>query len=134
VRDLVLAPVRGTFRAIAATVIPESARFNEAEWADTEQLIESALAARPAALGRQLRALIRAIDVLPMIRYGRRFTALDPAHRTRVIAWLQDAPLLLLRRGFWGVRTLIMLGYYAHPAARDEIGYRADVRGWEARP
>ena len=46
---------------------------------------------------------------------------------------MQDAPLLLLRRGFWGLRTLIFMGYYGRDAARDAIGYRADPRGWEIR-
>ena len=36
-------------------------------------------------------------------------------------------PLLLLRRGFWGLRTLVFLGYYARPEAAAEIGYRADA-------
>ena len=46
---------------------------------------------------------------------------------------LQDAPVLLLRRGIWGLRTLAFMGYYTRPDAQRAIGYRADPRGWEAR-
>jgi hypothetical protein len=38
----------------------------------------------------------------------------------------------IIRVGFWGLRTLALLGYYARPEAAEEIGYTADRRGWEA--
>lgn len=128
-----LAAVRPAFRAVATTVVPEAARLDEAEWAGLEGIVERALALRPPRLRRQLRTLIQLLEWLPLVRYGRRLTALDPARRARVLTRVQDAPVLLLRRGFWGLRTLILMGYYARPAARVEIGYRADARGWEAR-
>jgi hypothetical protein len=31
------------------------------------------------------------------------------------------------------VRTLVYMGYYARPAARAEVGYRATTEGWEGR-
>jgi hypothetical protein len=128
-----LAPVRGTFRAVAQTVVPEASALPPAEWQALEAIVDDALAERPARLRRQLRLLVRLIEALPVLRYGRGFTALDPGRRTAVLRALQDAPLLLLRRGFWGLRTLVLMGYYARPAAAAEIGYRADARGWEAR-
>jgi Gluconate 2-dehydrogenase subunit 3 len=128
-----LAPVRGTFRAVAETVVPEAQALAPDEWRALEAIVEEALAQRPAKLRRQLRLLVRMIEITPALRYGRGFTALDPARRTAVLRALQDAPLLLLRRGFWGLRTLVLMGYYARPAAAAEIGYRADARGWEIR-
>ena len=129
----VLDPVRPVFRAIAQTVVPEATRLSEDEWAGVEAIVERALAPRPPRLRRQLVVLIRLLQWLPLFRYGRPFTALDPAHRTRFLASIQDAPLLLLRRGFWGLRTLALMGYYARPEAAAEIGYRARPEGWEAR-
>lgn len=131
--DLVLPPVRGAFRAIAHTVVPESASLDERAWADAEAIVEQALAQRPPAMRRQLRTLIRLVDVLPVFRYGRRFARLDAERRTRVLRAMERAPVLLLRRGVWGLRTLVFMGYYARPEAAAEIGYRADPRGWEAR-
>jgi hypothetical protein len=121
------------FRAIAATVVPEAARLDEAGWAEVEAIIGRALAARPPALRRQLGALIRLVDVLAVVRHGRRFAALATPKRTALLARMQDSRLLLLRRGVWGLRTLVFMGYYARPASAAEIGYRADPRGWEAR-
>lgn len=128
-----LAPVRAAFRAIARTVVPEVSRLDETGWLEAEAIVEHALAQRPAKIRRQLRTLIRLIDLIPVLRYGRRFTALDGDRRTRFLSGLQSAPVLLLRRGVWGLRTLVFMGYYARPEAAAEIGYRADPRGWEAR-
>lgn len=131
--DSTFAPVRETFRALGATIVPEAERLSPAEWIEVEQIVERGLASRPAAIRRQLRLLVRALDVLPLLRFGRTFRALDPERRTRFLLAIQDAPLLLLRRGFWGLRTLVYMGYYGRDAAREEIGYRANPRGWEAR-
>ncbi len=130
---MVLPPVRDTFRAIAATVVPETERLDESGWAGLERLVEKALEARPEAVRRQLRLLIRVIQLLPLLRRGRPFTRLTPAERASFLTGLQEAPILLLRRGFWGLRTLVFLGYYVSPEAARAIGYRADPRGWEAR-
>ena len=121
------------FRAVLTTVVPDAAALDAAAWAEIDATISGQLAQRPPALRRQLGALLALVQWLPFVRYGRPFTALDTARRTRVLAALERAPLLLLRRGIWGVRTLALLGYYARPAAAQEIGYRADPRGWEAR-
>jgi hypothetical protein len=130
---VLLDPVRETFRAIAVTVVPEASALDEAQWRAAEALVDKTLARRPAAMQRQLVLLVRAIEHLPRMRWGRGFSALMPLERTRVLAFLERAPVLLLRRGFWGLRTLVFLGYYARPEAAEAIGYRADARGWEAR-
>jgi len=129
----VLDAVRPLFHAIAETVVPEASHLDSSGWQDVEAIVESALRQRPARLRRQLGILLRAIDWLPLLRYGRRFTALSAPQRVAFLSSLQRAPLLLLRRGFWGLRTLILMGYYARPTAGVEIGYRGDPRGWEAR-
>lgn len=128
-----LATARSVFRAVAVTVVPEAATLDAAAWRDLEAIVEQAIAQRPPPLQRQLGALLRAIELLSLARYGRRFTALDPVRRARFLHALEHAPVVLLRRGFWGLRTLALMGYYARPAAAGGIGYRADPRGWDAR-
>ena len=124
--------LRPAFRAIATTVVPEAASLDESGWRDVEAIVEQALAQRPPHLRRQVLLFIRVIDALPALT-GRRFAARDAAARTRFLAALERAPLLLVRRGCWGLRTLILMGYYARPVAAAAIGYRPDPRGWEAR-
>jgi hypothetical protein len=131
--EAVLNPVRSTFRALATTVVPEASRLDDAGWTEMESIIEHALTSRPPAMRRQLRIFIRLLQLLPLLRYARRFTALDPERRTAFLSTVESSPVVLLRRGFWGLRTLVFMGYYARPAAAAEIGYRAGHLGWEAR-
>lgn len=120
-------------RAVVTTVVPDAATLDAAAWTEIDAIISGQLAQLPPALRRQLGALLGMLQWLPVLRYGRPFTTLDPANRARVLAALARAPLLLLRRGIWGLRTLALLGYYARPAAAAEIRYRGDPRGWAAR-
>jgi hypothetical protein len=129
----VLPPHRGTFRAFAATVVPELTQLDDAGWAAVEHTIEHALAQRPPKLRRQLALLLRVIASLPRVRYGRRFEELDPSQRTAVVDTLQRAPVKLIRRGVWGLRTLVLMGCYTREEAMHEVGYRAHARGWDAR-
>jgi hypothetical protein len=120
-------------RAVVTTVVPDAATLDAAAWTEIDTIVAGQLAQRPAALRRQFGALLGLVQWLPVLRYGRPFTALDVARRTRVLAALERARALLLRRGFWGLRTLALLGYYVRPGAAAEIGYRGDPRGWAAR-
>ena len=122
-----------TLRALAETIVPETTGLEPAEWTALERIVGNAVAARPPRMRRQLALFIRAIEWLPLLRYGRPFSRLDPARRHRFLSALQDSSLLLIRRGFWGVRTLILMGYYTQGRALAAIGYRADPRGWSNR-
>jgi hypothetical protein len=129
----VLSPVRPTFRALAATIVPEAASLEPDQWLELEAIVESYLARRPETIRRQMRSFITLLGVAPLFRYGRTFAALDPQRRTRLLSGVQNSSITLVRRGFWGLRTLVHLGYYSRAAAAREIGYRATARGWEAR-
>lgn len=128
-----LAPVRDVFRAVASTAVPRARELDEADWNRLEAIVEDALAARPPAMRRQLRLLLRALQWLPVLRWGRPYTALSADARRRVLSAMQDAPILLLRRGFWGLRTLAFMGFYGREEAYREIGYRAHLRGRRGR-
>ena len=117
---------------MVATVVPEAASLDDQGWNEVEAVAESLLRDRPAALKGQLRMFLRLIQWLPVVRYGRPFTALAPPARTRVLAHLQNDPIQKIRVGFWGLRTIVLAGYYARPGAAQSIGYAAGARGWEA--
>ena len=128
-----LMPVRRIFRAVVATVVPEASNLEEPEWEELEQLAGDALISRSVSERRQLRWFLRAIQWLPVVRWGRCFTALDSARRQRFLSYLQGHRILRIRAGFWGLRTLALLGYYGRPQASRAIGYTPDSRGWSAR-
>jgi hypothetical protein len=124
---------RRVLHAIATVVVPEAAQLAEPEWDELEGIVAGALAGRPPQLRRQFTMLLQLLEWLPVLRYGRRLSTLDRTRRARVLDLIQTGPLLLLRRGLWGVRTLVLMGYYGRRAAAAAIGYRADPRGWESR-
>jgi hypothetical protein len=122
----------GIFRAIVTTVVPESVDLDSQGWRDLDLVVAGLLQDRPENLQRHLRLFLSVIQWLPLLRYGRPFTALDQAARTRVLAYLQNHPIEKVRVGFWGLRTLVLAGYYARPEAARSIGYAASPLGWEA--
>jgi hypothetical protein len=125
--------MRLRFRAVVRAVAPSSSGFGEERWAHAEDVVGRALAQRPASVRRQVRLFLRVLDALAFLRFGRGLARLDAGEALRLLRALERSPLLLLRRGVWGVRTLAFMGCWTHPDARREIGYRARLRGWDDR-
>jgi hypothetical protein len=128
-----LEPIRDTFRAVAQAVVPETRHLAPQGWAALEATVERALAARPAPVQKQLILFLRAVEYLGIARHRARFSRLPVDQATSLLQWLERSPVLLIRRGVWGLRTLVMMGYYTQPAIQHEIGYRAHPDGWLAR-
>jgi hypothetical protein len=118
---------------MATTFVPEARELDERGWTEVDAIVEQFLASKPEGIRRQIVVLVRLLQVLPILRWGRPFTALSAERQLRFLTAMQDAPLLLLRRGVWGLRTIAFMGYYARAEAAAAIGYRADRRGWDAR-
>lgn len=128
--DFVLPPVRAKFRALATAIVPETADLDDAGWADLEAIVEDALSKRPPEIRRQLAVFIRLLDFLPRLRWLRPFRTLGAAQRVRFLHGIQSSKIFLFRRGFWGLRTMVYMGYYARPQAYADLGYDAHLRGW----
>lgn len=125
-------PLPPVFRTVVLTVVPDAATLDESGWAELEQLVRRSLSARPPDLQRRIRLFMRLVRWLPLLRYGRPLTALDPRRRERFLRSLQEHRLDAIRLGFWGLRTLALLGYYGRNDAAGSIGYRPHPTGWEA--
>jgi len=124
---------RRVFRAVTRTVVPQAERLEDGAWEEVEAIVARALESRPPRMLRQLALFLRVLDIVALVRNLRRFDRLGDRRRVRLLRALERAPVLLLRRGFWGLRTLALMGYYARQDGKREVGYRADPRGWEAR-
>lgn len=124
---------RRTLHAIATTVVPESSSLDERAWTELEAVIEGALAERDERVQRQLVTFLRLMEKLPILRYGQPLSALDLRRRTAFLAWIERSRFALIRRGFWGIRTLVFMGYYTRDDVADAIGYNAHPDGWTAR-
>lgn len=123
---------RPAIRVIARAVVPEAASLDESGWASFERLLEGAVSARPAGVVRQLRAFLRILGFIARVRYGRGLADLTPREAGGLLERLAASRLLLLRRGVWGLRTLMLLGYYADDGRARALGYRASPAGWSA--
>ena len=127
-----IAPVRAIFRAIVRAVVPSAEAMDEAGWTRAEGIVDDALADRPVSIRRQIVLFMRLVSWLAVPRYGRTFARLDAHRARRFLASFERSPVLLLRRGLWGVRTFAYMGYYAQDAIQREVGYAAAKEGWGA--
>jgi len=130
--DVELEPVRHIVRAIAAAVVPESASLDDHAWMEFDGIIARALSKRQPRMRRQLVTFLRLLQGAAVVRHGRPLTALSAARRHAFLESVERSRFLLIRRGFWGVRTLILMGYYTRDGVAESIGYHPSVLGWQA--
>lgn len=131
--SLFTASQRPRLHALAVCFVPEIAIATASQWNALEAAVDQAVSLRPPALRRQLASLVGLIDWIARIRYGRPLVRLEVPKRDRLLASLAESRLSLLRRGIWGLRTLVMLGWYTQPEVVASLGYRASPLGWSAR-
>jgi hypothetical protein len=125
-----LTPAQRAFLlAIAPRIAPASSPLTPAAGAAMLSLIEGTLASRTPAMQRQFALFLRVLRWLPCLRYLRPLDRLDGARQDAALRWFQNHPLQVVRGGFWGVRTLLLLGYYGQPATGPSIAYTPSVDG-----
>ena len=126
------------FVALAARIVPAAAALDADARERGLALVEDVLALRPARMRRELAIFLTVVRWLPALRYGRALDRLPPARQDAALAWFQDAPVALLRKGFWGLKTLAFLSYYGRPESGAAIGWRPERDGnrllGQARP
>jgi hypothetical protein len=115
--------------AVGARIVPEVAALDDGQRAAFRSIVGQALADRPEVMRRQLRAFLGIVERAPALRFGATFTRLSPELQDRVLRWLQDCPLELFRKGFWGMKALVLMGYYARPEAGATLGWTPSFDG-----
>ncbi len=113
----------------AEAIVPEAASLDAEERRAFRAIVEDALAARPAGVRRQLSLFLTVLRLAPVARWGAPLDRLAPARREAALRWFENAPLTLLRKGFWGVKALSFMGYYARPGVGAGIGYTPSFDG-----
>ena len=117
-------PRLARFEALQARLVPRAAAFSDDERSRSRALVESFLSRQPDATRRKLGLFLIVIDVLSFFVGLRPFRALSPLGQQRLLAFLFDAPVGLLRKGFWGLNTLARMGVYGQTELYEEIAYR----------
>ncbi len=115
--------------AVAARVTPETAGLDDTGKRDFKGLIDTALGQRPAAVQKQFGTLLKIVRLAPVFRYGKPFDKLSPQQQDAVLAWFQDAPVTLLRKGTWGLKAMVFMGYYGRPEAAAQVHWTPEFDG-----
>ncbi len=118
-------------RALAARIVPETGALDAAGWSRFLAIVDDTLQERKPALRRQFGVFLGVLRWAPVVRYGRRLDALPADRRDAVLRWFEDCPVGLLRKGFWGLKAMVFMGYYGQPETHELIGYRPRFDGRE---
>ena len=115
---------RAVFAAAAACIVPSEPGSPGADDPQCLALAEAAIALRPLGDQRLLRTFLRVLELLPILRYGRRFSRLSTEQRSAVLRWLARTRLSgRLRAGMFGLKNFALLGYYGSELPFAELGY-----------
>ena len=114
---------------ITAIVIPGYSDLGNSERKRFLEIVDDALSDRPESMRRQLGLFLKILNVAPILRWGRPLGRLDVSRGERSLRWFQDAPIAKFRQGFWGLKTLIFMGYYGRSEVWPELGYAPNIGG-----
>ncbi|HET6679955.1 MAG TPA: hypothetical protein VFG84_02030 [Gemmatimonadaceae bacterium] len=128
-----LRSVRHTLTAAARTFVPEIADLDDDDWRVVECDIERLFLQRTPEVRRQVVLFLTALEFLAVLRFGRPFSHLALDSRTRFLESLQRSSMVAVRRGVWGIRTMVLVAWYTQPATTFAIGYAPQFDGWTLR-
>ena len=114
---------------VAESVTPEIVSLDSGGRARMAAIIDAALMDCDAITRTQFGTFLTVIRLAPVLRFGRAFDRLDGDRKNAVLRWFQDCPVSILRKGFWGLKVLVFMGYYGQEETWSEIGYAPDFDG-----
>ena len=114
---------------VAARNFPESAAHESACQARLFGIIDEALQDRDPSVRRQFGTFLAVLRWAPLVRYGGPLEKLNADRQDTVLRWFEDCPIGLLRKGFWGLKAMVFMGYYGQPETNELVGYAPDADG-----
>ena len=114
---------------VAETITPEVASLDPDGRTRMAAIVDTALLDRDKGTRAQLGTFLTVIRLAPILRYGRTFDGLNGDGRNAVLRWLQNCPVSMIRKGFWGLKVLVFMGYYGQDETWSEIGYAPEFDG-----
>lgn len=124
-----MAARRVLLRAAAICLVPPAAKLDPAAWDEFFEIVRDALLERSFSVRMQFQLFLTFLNIAAWLGYGWNFTRLDPPNQETLLRWLEDNPLLILRQGFWGLKTLVLMGYYGRPALWGRLAYTPVLEG-----
>ena len=114
---------------LASRIVPETTELDGAGLGRFFGIIDQALHDRPPSVRGQFATFLGVLRWAPVARFGRPFERLDAERQDLVLRWFEDCPVSILRKGFWGLKAMIFMGYYGQPETNAIIGYAPDLDG-----
>jgi hypothetical protein len=122
---------RSFLTALGYALVPESRNLAPERRETFFKLMDDMLATRPRSMVRLLGLFLVVMRWLPLFRFGGRLDRLSPEKQARALSWFEDFPVGLVRTGFWGVKTLVFMGYYGQPEIAQGLDYNPSFSGNE---
>ncbi len=114
---------------VTAVVIPGYSDLGQSSRERFLEIVDDALGERPESMRRQLALFLKVLNIAPYFRWGRPLGRLKAVDAERALLWFQEAPIGKLRQGFWGLKTLVFMGYYGQSEVWPTLGYAQDFDG-----
>ncbi len=114
---------------VTVIVVPGYANLDPSSRKQFLEIIDEALGERPESMRRQLALFLKVLNLAPYLRWGRPLGKLEAVDAERALRWFQEAPMAKLRQGFWGLKTLVFMGYYGRREVWPEVGYAPEFGG-----
>lgn len=111
------------FLALQQQLVPRSQHFNVEQTKRGLELVNTLLLQQSPQSQRKLGLFLRLIDLFSLCLARHSFRHASTTGQQRVLRFLFDSPVGLLRKGFWGLNTLARYGVYGQPDLYQEIGY-----------
>jgi hypothetical protein len=116
-------------QVLAARIVPELTDLDAAGLGRFFGIIDDALQNRPASVRGQFAVFLGVLRWAPVTRYGGPFENLRGDRQDAVLRWFEDCPVSLLRKGFWGLKAMVFMGYYGQPETNALVGYAPSFDG-----
>ena len=116
-------------RVLAARIVPETTELDTSGMSRFFGIVDGALQDRPESVRRQFATFLGVLRWAPAARFGRPFEKLLDTQQDAVLRWFEDCPVGPLRKGFWGLKAMVFMGYYGQPETNELIGYAPEFDG-----
>ncbi len=117
---------------IVRSVVPADLDLDELERTRVHSavtgFVTSQIEALPSFLAVPYRAAITAFQLLPILRFGRRYLSLEDASKQSYLALWSDSPFGPVRDFIKLIRSCALLAYFDHPDVRRHLPAACDPR------
>ncbi len=119
----------GFLKVLAARIVPETGELDGAGQGRFFAIIDRALQERPPEVRRQFAAFLGVLRWASLVRFGAPLEKLAGERQDAVLRWFENCPVGLLRKGFWGLKAMVFMGYYGQPETNRLVGYAPETDG-----